>query len=235
MATCRMPPLEMQVLTEAYRRRVRSREPTRRRPDGAGACAGSPARPDDRGRRWVAQSSRAERPDVAPSCQPSLRLYRPEGEAGRRIDRISRHATAGEDEVVGPLVRPTRCMTPNQGSAHREGTAGTAGHGDTVAEASIRHPRSKVPEREVEQTHIAVSQQSRNRRHERRTALRSSREQRFGQCMSRCDERGPAVHAGTEPCGGLSGCASRRLCAIRQALRDDISSHLGDRARHPPR
>ena len=129
----------------------------------------------------------------------------------------------------------TRCMTPNQGSAHREGRAGTAGHGDTVAEASIRHPRSKVPEREVEQTHIAVSQQSRNRRHERRTALRSSREQRFGQCMSRCDERGPAVHAGTEPCGGLSGCPSRRLCAIRQALRDDISSHLGDRARHPPR
>lgn len=234
MATCRMPPLEMQVLSEAYRRRMRSRERTRRRPDGLEPVLGVrhvPTIADDGG--W-AQSSRAERPDVAPSCHPSLRLYRPEGEAGRRIDRISRHATAGDDEVVGPLVRPTRCMTPNQGSAHR-GRAGTAGHGDTVAEASIRHPRSKVPEREVEQTHIAVSQQSRNRRHERRTALRSSREQRFGQCTSRCDERGPAVQAGTEPCGGLPGCPSRRPCAIRQALRDDISPHLGDRARHPPR
>ena len=170
---------------------MRSRERTRRRPDGLEPVLGVrhvPTIADDGG--W-AQSSRAERPDVAPSCHPSLRLYRPEGEAGRRIDRISRHATAGEDEVVGPLVRPTRCMTPNQGSAHR-GRAGTAGHGDTVAEASIRHPRSKVPEREVEQTHIAVSQRSRNRRHECRTALWSSREQRFGQCTSRCDERSPA-------------------------------------------
>lgn len=101
-----------------------------------------------------------------------------------------------EDEVVGPLVRPTRCMTPNQGSAHREGRAGTAGHGDTVAEGSVRHPRSNVPVREVEQTHIAVCQQSRNRRHERRTALRSSRGQRFGRCTGRCDQRGPAVMQG---------------------------------------
>ena len=60
---------------------------------------------------------------LMPSIPPPVPA-RPEGEAGRRVDRISRHATAEGDEVVGPLVRPTRCMTPNPGSAHREGRAG---------------------------------------------------------------------------------------------------------------
>ena len=214
---------------------MRSRERTRRRPDGLEPVLGVrhvPTIADDGG--W-AQSSRAERPDVAPSCHPSLRLYRPEGEAGRRIDRISRHATAGEDEVLGPLVRPTRCMTPNQGSAHREEERGRQAMAiPWLRRRSAIHGRRSPSGRSNRLISPSASSRG-NRRHERRTALWSSREQRFGQCTSRCDERGPAVHAGTEPCGGLPGCPSRRLCAIRQALRDDVSPHLGDRARHPPR
>jgi hypothetical protein len=43
-------------------------------------------------------------------------------------------------------------MTPNHGVHTEQEERGTAGHGDTVAEASIRHPRSNVPERVVERT-----------------------------------------------------------------------------------
>src|SRR4029453_6751249 len=66
-----------------------------------------------------------------------------------------RLATAKADEVVGALVRPIRCMATNLGLHTEKDVQGTADHGDTLAEASIRRPRPNVPEWVVQRTHVA--------------------------------------------------------------------------------
>jgi hypothetical protein len=110
----------------------------------------------------------------------------PEEPPGGASTGSFRSPRAEAEERVGTPRRPIRVHGAERGRARRAGARGTVGHGDTVAEASIRHPRSNVLERVVQRTHIAVREY---RRHARRR-VHDARHSRDG-----CSCRGEAIFA----------------------------------------
>jgi hypothetical protein len=159
------------VSPEAHRRRVRPRE----RQASAARRAGEPGlrvrhAPTVRERRWVS-AVKPRRPTwrLRPHANHPSAPTGPKKEPGG--------ASTGffglpQRKKMRPLVRPARCMTPNQSVHPEKGERGTAGHGDTVAEATIRPPRSNVPERAVQRTRSPSVTGRENRRHDRRTMPR---------------------------------------------------------------